>query len=384
MLLLDKYRPKNTSEIFGQDIALRELKRCIINKIPGVLTGSSGIGKTISVYAIANELNYEVVESNSSDIRNKEGIEKVIGIASKQRSLFHKGKIILIDEIEGLTGRYDRGGISAIVDVIKKSNFSVVLTTNNVKSKNFSAVKKVCNVINFEILNYTTITNILKNVCNKEKLKIEENILKNLAIKSNGDARAALIDLELFRYGDFSNIDFVSRDITNEISNVLRVIFKSRNSSDIFKVFDSLHEDLDEINLWLEENLPKEYSGFDLARGFDSLSKADVYKGRIAKRQYYRFLVYRSLFMSAGIGLAKEEKKQGHIKYSRNSRILKMWIWSNKNAKKKSISQKIAKNIHTSSRKVIKDFCYYRNLIDSDFIKKLELNEDEIGWLHKH
>ena len=120
MLLLDKHRPKDTSEIFGQDIALRELKRCIINKIPGVLTGSSGIGKTISVYAIANELNYEVVESNSSDIRNKEGIEKVIGIASKQRSLFHKGKIILIDEIEGLTGRYDRGGISAIVDVIKK------------------------------------------------------------------------------------------------------------------------------------------------------------------------------------------------------------------------------------------------------------------------
>ena len=109
MLLLDKHRPKDTSEIFGQDIALRELKRCIINKIPGVLTGSSGIGKTISVYAIANELNYEVVESNSSDIRNKEGIEKVIGIASKQRSLFHKGKIILIDEIEVLTVRYDRG-----------------------------------------------------------------------------------------------------------------------------------------------------------------------------------------------------------------------------------------------------------------------------------
>ena len=61
MLLLDKHRPKDTSEIFGQDIALRELKRCIINKIPGVLTGSSGIGKTISVYAIANDLNYEIL-----------------------------------------------------------------------------------------------------------------------------------------------------------------------------------------------------------------------------------------------------------------------------------------------------------------------------------
>ncbi len=384
MLLLDKHKPKDTSEIFGQDIALRELKECIINKIPTVLTGSHGVGKTASVYAMAKELNYEVVESNSSDIRDKERIESFLGNASKQMSLHHNGKVILIEEVDGLTGRYDRGGISAIVDVIKKSGFPVVLTINDVKSKNFSVIKKICRIIDFESLNHSIITDILKGVCENEKLSIDESILKNLAIKSNGDARAALIDLELFRYGDFSNIDFVSRDITNEISNVLRVIFKSRNSSDIFKVFDSLHEDLDEINLWLEENLPKEYSGFDLARGFDSLSKADVYKGRIIKRQYYRFLVYRSLFMSAGVGLSKEERKEGYVKYSRSSRILKMWIWNNKNAKKKSISGKIAKQIHTSTRKVIKDFSYYRNLLDDGLVRRIGLNEDEIEWLRKN
>src|SRR3989344_5290050 len=143
-------------------------------------------------------------------------------------------------------------------------------------------------------------------------------------------------------------------------------------------VDDSLQEDLDEAGLWIEENMPKEYTGADLERGLDSLSTADVYKGRISKRQYYRLLVYRSVFMSVGVGLAKEEKKSGHIKYSRNSRILKMWIWNNKNAKKKSISQKLAKYLHTSTRKVMKDFKNYKTLLNSNLINKVDLNEDEI------
>ncbi|MBI2107404.1 AAA family ATPase [Candidatus Woesearchaeota archaeon] len=385
MLLIDKYKPVSTSEIFGQDKAIAELKKHIISKKPVIILGKSGTGKTSSVYALANEMNYEIVESNSSNIRNKDGIINFLGSASLQQSLFYNGKLILIDEVDGIAGNADRGGVSAITEIIKKSPFPVILTCNDNQSKNFSSLKKLCKIINFEPPSYNVLFEFLKDISTKENLGIKEDLLKSLAIKSNGDARAALLDLEFFRYGDFSDTSFLLRDTTHELSNVLRVLFKSKNVRAISEVFDSLQEDLDEINLWVDENCPKEYSGEDLASCFDSLSKADVFNGRIIKRQYYRFLVYRRIFMSLGVGLAKKEKKIGQVDYSRSSRILKMWIWNNKNLRKKSISEKIGKVIHASNKKTFKEFIFYKHLLnDKSFINELELNEDEIEWINKN
>lgn len=384
MLLIDKYKPKSIEGIIGQDSAINELKKCIKSKKSVILLGKSGTGKTSSVYAIAHDLDYEIVESNSSDIRNKDGIINFLGTASSQQSLFYNGKLILIDEIEGIAGNADRGGLNAVVDIIKKSSFPVILTCNDKQSKNFSSLKKLCKIISFEPLVYNILFELLKDISKKECLNIKEDLLKSLAIKSNGDARAALIDLEFFRYKDFSDTNFLSRDMSHDINNALKVIFKSKNPRDISNVFDSLQEDLDEINLWIEENCPKEYSGEDLASCFDSLSKADVFNGRIIKRQYYRFLVYRRIFMSLGVGLAKKEKKLGQVSYTRSTRILRKWIWNNKNLRKKSISGKIGKITHTSLKKSFKEFIFYKPLLkEKDFIDELELNEDEIEWLRK-
>ena len=89
--------------------------------------------------------------------------------------------------------------------------------------------------------------------------------------------------------------------------------------------------------------------------------------------------------MSLGVGLAKKEKKPGQVVYSRNSRILKKWIWNNKNLRKKSISEKLGKVTHTSSKKAFKEFNFYKPLLkERDFINELELNEDEIEWINKN
>ena len=68
---------------------------------------------------------------------------------------------------------------------------------------------------------------------------------------------------------------------------------------------------LDEIILWVEKNLPMEYEGEELARAFDLLSKVDVFKGRIYKQQYWRFLVYENAFLSYGISSSKKQVKFG-------------------------------------------------------------------------
>src|SRR3989338_8996697 len=117
--LIHKYIPKTTKEIFGQDDVIDKLKNFIINfsrekKNSVLIYGPSGTGKTCSVYAIANELGHEVVEVNASDMRNAEQINQKVGNAINQQSLFANGKIILVDEVDGLSGHEDRGGVQAI------------------------------------------------------------------------------------------------------------------------------------------------------------------------------------------------------------------------------------------------------------------------------
>ncbi len=95
---IKKYEPKSISDIEGQDEAIGELDSFVSNfskqkKKAALLYGPSGSGKTVSVYAVAEKYNFEILEVNASDFRNKDQIESKVGNASKQMSLFTKGKV---------------------------------------------------------------------------------------------------------------------------------------------------------------------------------------------------------------------------------------------------------------------------------------------------
>ena len=70
---VEKYRPKTTSEIRGQDEAIQGIKIFLDTFNPNskkkavVLHGPPGIGKTTIVHAIGRETNSEVFELNASD-----------------------------------------------------------------------------------------------------------------------------------------------------------------------------------------------------------------------------------------------------------------------------------------------------------------------------
>ena len=396
--LVNKYIPKTTKEIFGQDISIKQLKNFISNfgkekKNSALLYGPSGTGKTCSVYAIANEIGYEVIEVNASDFRNAEQINLKVGNAIKQRSLFAKGKIILVDEIDGLSGHQDRGGIQAITKLIQDSAYPIILTATNPFDNKFSSLRSKSNLIEFKQLDYFSIFNILKRICEHEKIKYKEDVLKALSRRAGGDARAAINDLQMLsqqkkELTKDSLEELSDRNKVDKIMTALNKIFKTTDLNVAISAFDNVEEDLNEQLLWIDENLPKEYTKpVELAKAYEMLSKADVFNRRIKRWQHYRFLVYINALITAGIASAKNEKYKNLVEYKPTGRILKLWWASQKAAKKKAIAEKIAMKTHSSKKEILKSTMPYlpimfRNKeLRNNLINQLDLNEEEVDWL---
>src|SRR3989338_2178594 len=204
--LVHKYKPKSIKDVQGQDSQIEKLKDFIINhnrqkKKAALIYGHSGVGKTSAAYAIANDLNYEVCETNASEFRNSDQINQKVGNAIKQQSLFAKGKIILVDEIDGLSGHEDRGGIQAITKLIQNSSYPIILTATNPFDNKFSSLRSKSSLVEFEALDYLSVFKILKRICDSEEIRYDDEILKNLSRRSGGDARAAINDLQALTQG---------------------------------------------------------------------------------------------------------------------------------------------------------------------------------------
>ncbi len=385
----EKYRPKIVNNIISNKEQVNSLKKFILEKKPTIIYGPAGTGKTSSVYALANELNYEILEINASDQRNKDKIVDIVGSSSKQMSLFNTGKIILIDEIDGMAGNEDRGGIGALSQIINEAKHALVMTANDPYSQKLNELRKKCCMLEFKPIKIDDVFITLKAILDKEGVLYEEDTLRKLARKANGDLRAAINDAQTLTQGkkELINIDDVEeREKEETIFSALRTIFKSRDYNLIVNSLENTNMDLDECFLWLDENLPVEYkNSLELFRAYEAMSKADIYKKRIFREQYYRFLIYRNILMTAGIAFARNGNYPGFTPYKRTGRLLKIYIQNQKNMKKKAIAHKLGRYTHTSIKKTLNhSFDLLKILVKRDTIpKELNLSEEEIEYIKK-
>ncbi|MBT4823624.1 replication factor C large subunit, partial [Candidatus Woesearchaeota archaeon] len=393
-----KYLPKTTKDIIGQSSSITHMKNFIKNfkqlkKKALLIYGPSGSGKTSSVYAISNEMNLEILEVNASDFRNKDLIDKTIGQSSKQQSLFMKEKLILVDEVDGLSGTKDRGGIQAIAKIIQNTSFPIICTATNPYEQKLSGLRSKCELVGLNELTYLNIFEKLKEICEKEKVKFEEIDLKSLSRRAAGDLRAAINDLQsLVSDGELKKEDvreLSERDKTETIIDALVRVFKIKDAKVASAAFDNVDEDFDQRFLWLDANLPKEYTRpEDLVRAYDALSKADVYRGRIRRWQHWRFLVYVNCLLTAGVATAKDGKYKEFVKYAPTMRLLKIWQANMKYQKRKAIAAKIAEKTHSSVKDAIKNTLPYMQVMmqkdkgmKTNLAEFFDLDKEEVAWM---
>ena len=384
----ERHRPKSFEEVKGQEEAISKIEGFINNfpKTPKkamILQGPPGTGKTTLALVAAIETESEIFELNASDFRNKEKLQDILKPAIAQQSLTKKGKIILVDEADGISAS-DRGGLPELIRLIDETKFPIIITSNDIWDRKFNALRKKCEVMSIKEPHYKIIKDVLISILRKEKKFIDSNVLTKIAIGSQGDVRAAVTDLQTAaQLPDPSQVELPERNKELDIFHALKRVFKEQPTNDLLKVFDQVKLSQDEVILWMEENIPSEYKGIELAKAYIALSNVDIFKGRIYKQQYWRFLLYENIFLSYGIASTKKTPKTGFTRYQKPTRILKIWMNNQSTAKKKSIAIKYAQHVHVGQKRALNEFPIIKQILTGNpkIIKELKLSPDEIAYL---
>ena len=386
MTWVEKYRPKKFSDLVGQDEAVSKIKKFIENFPKNkavVFHGPPGVGKTTLAHIVAKETNSEIFELNASDLRNREKLREILKPAIEQKSLFKDKKIILVDEADGISAS-DWGGLPELLLLIDLKTYPLIITANDIWKKELSSLRKKTELVQLKEIDYKTIKNILIEILRKENKFVNNDALTGIAIKAKGDLRAAINDIQAESSVKEQEISVEERDKEVDIFNALRLIFKGKPNNDTLRVFDSVNMPIDEIILWIEENIPREYQKEELTKAYELLSRTDIFKKRIYRQQYWRFLVYENFFLSYGISASKKDVKMGFTSYKRPERILKIWLNTQRTEKKKSIAEKYARHVHIGGKRAMSEFSVIKNILRNPEIQKeLKLSEEEIEYLGK-
>jgi replication factor C large subunit len=387
-----KHKPKSLDEIVGNKEAIEKFvdwitswKKGIPKKRSAFLYGSPGIGKTVTVEAFSNDFKMELVEKNASDYRTEDAINRFAGLASQYGSLFGGKRIVLLDELDGLTGTADKGGVKAITDIVKTAQCPIVLIANNAYDPRFSNLRNYCLLIEFKKPPVGEVMKHLKRICTLEGIKADENALKFIAQRSGGDVRSAVNDLQALAQGKkslaYEDVSWLGyRDRQDTIFAILRMIIYGRTCVSAKQAVNMADVDIDMLFEWVYENVPAHLTDpHDLARAMDALSIADVYRGRIRATQDWSFTRYVIDYMTAGVAMARQNTKPGGwIPFKFPARIQMLSRSKAERAMQLNIGRKIKRKCHISANRASKEILPYLKII---FKNNMEMAAGIAKWL---
>jgi replication factor C large subunit len=396
-----KYKPQTLAEIVGNQDAKDKILKWVHewDKKPPkkralFIYGSPGIGKTVIAEVLANDLGMELVQSNASNYRTAEAVQKFAGTASQYSTLFGKKRLILFDELDGITGTADRGGLRVITDIVKTTGSPIILTANNAYDPRFSTLREHCQLVEFKKITRTEIEAHLGKICNREGIEAEADALKLIAERVSGDLRSAINDLQALAQGrkklTYNDVAWLStRDRKEAIFKVLGDIFYAKNVWDARRAIDAADIDLDMLLEWVYENVPHQVKDpKELAAAMEMLAFADMYRGRIRTTQNWELMRYFIDFMTAGVAVSWSHKTSGWVPFRFPTRIMSMSQSRANREMLTTIGLKIGRKCHMSSNRAAKEVIPYLRVIfqtneeeKNGLTRWFDLDEDMVNYL---
>lgn len=232
----EKYRPKRAGKFIGHEIEngpLNQLRTWLLSWRKNVnsktnttgskfkrtdgsefngclLYGPPGIGKTTAIQIICKELNYNVIEHNASETRNanliknqlsqlvysSNGMEKYIDNFTTQ----HK-RVLVMEEVDGMTGNADIGGIHELIKLIQNSSIPIICTCNDMQKPSIRTLSSHLFKLKFSRPNITCLHKGITNICKLEKIELNDEI-KNIIYAANSDIRKILNEIQMIKMKD--------------------------------------------------------------------------------------------------------------------------------------------------------------------------------------
>ncbi|XP_027982404.1 replication factor C subunit 1 isoform X2 [Eumetopias jubatus] len=243
LLWVDKYKPTSLKTIIGQqgdqscaNKLLRWLqnwhkspsedkKHAKFGKFAGkddgssfkaaLLSGPPGVGKTTTASLVCQELGYSYVELNASDTRSKNSLKEVVaeslnntsitgfystsqhGSGGAAHSVSTKHALIM-DEVDGMAGNEDRGGIQELIGLIKHTKIPIICMCNDRNHPKIRSLVHYCFDLRFQRPRVEQIKGAMMSIAFKEGLKIPPPAMNEIILGANQDIRQVLHNLSMW------------------------------------------------------------------------------------------------------------------------------------------------------------------------------------------
>ena len=346
-----KHAPKKLGDCTGNDEPREELRKWALAweggnpEKPLMLAGPTGVGKTAAVRALAREMNWLLFETNASELRDKEFIQKTYGAASQSLGLFGQKRLLVVDEADAAL---DKGGASAIAAFLESARQPALVVANDAWEPKISAVRAACRILDFKPINARSVKKVLEKIVAEEKNEtngpaheISPEFIEQVSAGCEGDLRSAITDLQAGFAG--------SREKKSNVFKVVGKIFKTIGYWDAVRAADEAEIDFDLLYRWIEENIANEYEKpAEIALAYQMLCRSNEFSSRVIKRQEWRLMKYARVLATAGVALSKKERYAKFTRYNFPSIIKKYSAAREARAALKSALKKAAAKTHSS------------------------------------
>ena len=286
--LPERMRPRSLDEFVGQENLLGQGK--VLRKLIDedrvssmIFWGPPGVGKTTLAEIIANKTKSKFIIFSAVTAGIKE-IKAVMEEADKNKR-FGERTILFVDEIH----RFNKAQQDAFLPYVERGSIVLIgATTENPSFEVNNALLSRCKVFVLNALNANDIVTLLKraivspNGFGNENIAISDDILNDIAIFSNGDARNALSTLEMLILNSDKqgNKIVVKRETLEQITSKKTFLY-DKKGEEHYNIISALHKsmrnsDPDAAIYWLARMLEAGEDPLYIARRCIRFASEDV------------------------------------------------------------------------------------------------------------